>query len=207
VEVIYNPRWVSMRSERPLRDILGPEEARRMLLSRGGGGSSGEGGRLTGTGGEPPRPPHLIRPDEVDAWLADSANKRVTYHRTTYADAQDIIEHGVDIARSRVAAYGQGFYTRTTRADELHLGEAEVPIAIRTLHPLAGEYETMDAEIERRTRLIGGAPGRLTHQVAGAIRRELLQEGYDRMVIRDAEGVGVDFVVALEASSVKVVQP
>ena len=70
-------------------------------------------GRPTTTGGEPPRPPHIIRPDEVDAWLADSVNQRVTHHRTTRAAAQDILERGVDISRSRIAAYGQGFYTTT----------------------------------------------------------------------------------------------
>jgi len=180
-----------------------------MLVSaRGGGSGSGQGGsgRPTATGGEPPRPPHIIRPDEVAAWLADSANKQVTYHRTTLADAQDIIEHGVDTGRSRIAAYGQGFYTRTTRAKDLQVGETEIAVAIRILRPLAGEYEEIDADIEQRTRRIGGPPGRLTREVAAAIRRELVQDGYDGIVVRNAEGVGVDFVVAFEASSVKVVQ-
>ncbi len=57
----YNPRRGSMRSERPLRDILGPEEARRMLASAAaagaGGGTTGgtaggsRGGRGGGSGG------------------------------------------------------------------------------------------------------------------------------------------------------------
>ncbi len=41
------------------------------------------GGRPGSAGGPVPRPPHLIAPAEVDAWLADWVNRGVTYHRTS----------------------------------------------------------------------------------------------------------------------------
>jgi hypothetical protein len=74
---------------------------------QGGGGHVARSERGAG------HPPHVIAPDEVAAWLADSVNKVVTYHRTTREGAQDIIDRGVDVSRSRIGAYGQGFYTTT----------------------------------------------------------------------------------------------
>jgi hypothetical protein len=146
-----------------------------------------------------------IRPSEVDAWLADSLNKRVTYHRTTSEAAQDIVEHGVDIDKSRIGSFGQGFYTAT--ASDPFYGDVEVPVAIRLRQPLAGEFEEVDQFLEQLTRRIGRGRTRLTSDVAAAIRRELLGLGYDGIVVRDAGGDDVDYVIALDAATVKVIRP
>lgn len=75
------------------------------------------------------RPDHIITTAEVDNWLADSAVKRVTHHRTSPSAARDIVEHGVDLDRSQTGSFGQGFYT-STLADEFY-GEAQVVVAVR----------------------------------------------------------------------------
>jgi hypothetical protein len=151
------------------------------------------------------RLPHVIQPDEVDTWLADSVNRQVTYHRTTREAALDILEHGVDIGRSRIGAYGRGFYTATVSG--VFPGDAEVAVAVRTRCPLEGDYEEMHVEMEARTRRLVGRAGGLTPEVAAAIRQELLQEGYDGIIVRDGGGDGVDYIIALESASVKVVWP
>src|SRR5919202_1323840 len=87
------------------------------------------------------RPPHIIEPDQVDAWLADSVNRQVTYHRTTREAALDTLEHGVDIGRSRIGAFGQGFYTVAVRPTDLQRGEAAVPVVIRLRRPFVGDHE------------------------------------------------------------------
>jgi hypothetical protein len=162
-------------------------------------------GRPTTTSGEPPRPPYLIRPDEVDAWLADSVNQRVTYHRTTHAAAQNILERGVDISRSRIAAYGQGFYTATD-VREL-AGDADLAVAVRTRHPLVGHVDDMIPYFTDLVDLLTGGRGALTQAVAARIRQTLLDLGYDCVIIQDAGGDDVDFVIALHGHLVKVVQP
>jgi hypothetical protein len=151
-----------------------------------------------------PRPPHVIHPDEVDAWLADSVNKRVTYHRTLRADAQDILERGVDIAMSRRGAYGQGFYSATDPKD--FPGDATLSVAIRLRRPLVGAIEAIGAEIDAIAHTLPGPGGGLTPRRAVGVRQELLRRGHDGMIVRDAEGDGVDYVVALLAEAVKVVQ-
>ena len=83
------------------------------------------------------RPPHIISPDDVDAWLADSAVRVVTYHRTTRWAARSILERGVDMQLSRIGAYGQGFYTSTRTPGE-ELGDVTLPVAIRLQRPLIG---------------------------------------------------------------------
>ncbi len=52
---------------------------------------------------------------------------------------------------------------------------------------------------------LGAENGRLTPPVAAAIRRELLGRGYDAMIITDAVGDGVDYVIALDSVTVKAV--
>ena len=63
------------------------------------------------------RPPHLISPEDVADWLIDSVNGRVTYHNTSPAAAAVIMQQGVDISRSQIGAYGQGFCTSTEPDD------------------------------------------------------------------------------------------
>jgi hypothetical protein len=167
----------------------------------GSGGAPGGGG---GRGKPPERPPHWIRPEEVDAWLADSMNKRVTYHRTTRLAAQNILEGGVDIERSRGGAFGRGFYTATDAGP--FAGDAMLDVAIRTCRPLAGHLDEIEAQLDEFTARFSRTR-RLTPRVAEQIRQELLGLGYDGLIVRDAGGDGIDYVVALTADAVKVVQP
>src|SRR2546429_9869025 len=89
-------------------------------------------GALPSTVVEPPRRlPHLIRPDEVAGWLAGSRVRTVTYHRTDALSARAILERGVDVTRTQIASYGQGFYTSTV-AEALY-GDVEIVVAIRLL--------------------------------------------------------------------------
>lgn len=87
------------------------------------------------------RPPHVIASDAVDAWLADSAVRVVTYHRTSALGARSILERGVDIERSQIGAYGQGFYTATVPLDEDLFGTT-LAVAIRLERPLCGCWTT-----------------------------------------------------------------
>jgi hypothetical protein len=144
-----------------------------------------------------------LRPDEVDAWLADSVNKRVTYHRTSAAAAEQIIAQGVDISTSRIGSFGLGFYT-ATESDPFY-GPVEIAVAVRTVRPLVGDLDAIEALMDRLAARFGR--DRLTPEVAAAIRRELLDSGYDGIVVRDAGGDGVDYVIALDESSVRVVRP
>jgi len=149
------------------------------------------------------RPPHLIAPSEVDAWLADSAVKTVTYHRTSRDAARAIVERGVRVERSRIGAYGQGFYT-ATRTDEFY-GEVELGFAVRLRAPLVGSAEEVGRAINRLVRRFDPIKGELSPPVARSVRRELLSSGYDGLVVRDAEGDGVDYVIALFDEVVRVV--
>src|SRR4051794_1936927 len=92
------------------------------------------------------RPLHVIAREEVDAWLVDSVNKVITFHRTTRWAAQDIIRHGADITRSHIGSFGQGFYT-ATRSD-VFFGEAEVTVAIRVRRPLVGHLDDVDEQMD-----------------------------------------------------------
>jgi hypothetical protein len=159
---------------------------------------------IAGRSEEPPRPPHIIRPDEVASWLAESVNKVVTYHRTDATAATDIIAHGVDVTKTHIGSFGQGFYT-ATHSDPFY-GEVEIPVAVRLLRPRVGHMDDLELELDelveqfRRDR-------RLTPDVAIQIRQRFLAEGYDGIIARDAGGNGVDYVIALEGSAVKVVRP
>jgi hypothetical protein len=142
-------------------------------------------------GGWPGRPPHVIAPDEVAAWLADSVNKVVTYHRTTRDAAADTLEHGVDVSKSRIGSYGQGFYT-TTETDPL-FGPVELTVAVRLHRALRGDIDAVAAQIDaimpkdHRGLSIG-----ITPQVAATIRLELLSLGYDGIIVLDGGGDGTD---------------
>jgi hypothetical protein len=146
---------------------------------------------------------HLIRSNEVDTWLADSVNRRVTYHRTTRIAAQDIFEAGIDISKSRIGAYGQGFYTATDPS--AFPGDTLLAVAVRTRHPLAGDAQSIGAQVDALAWALGARDGRLTPEVAAGIRREIVRRGHDGMIIWDGGGDGIDYIVALDASTVKVV--
>jgi hypothetical protein len=151
------------------------------------------------------RPPHLIVPDEVADWLLDSVNGRVTYHRTSVQAAHDIVRRGVDISRSRIGSYGQGFYT-ATESDPFY-GVAELPQAIRLVHPLTGGPDEVAAVVDSIADRLGPGGRLITPPVAAAIRRELRSLGYDGIIVSDGGGDGIDYVIALESRAVKVVQP
>lgn len=161
-------------------------------MSSGSGGASGQR-----------RPSHIISPDEVPAWLADSVVKTLTYHRTTAAAAREIVEHGVQISRSRIGSYSQGFYTATV-ADPFY-GDTELTVAIRALRPLVGDQATIAAHIDEIGDRLGS--NRITPAIAGSMRRELRRLGYDAVVVSDAGGDGIDYVIALRGDIVKVVLP
>jgi hypothetical protein len=151
------------------------------------------------------RPPHLIAPDEVDAWLADSAVRVVTYHNTDRWAADAILRNGVDIDRCRVSTYGQGFYT-ATQADPF-FGEVQLVVAVRLVSPLRGEDGFVGPLVDRMAEQYGAPGVRLTSSMGRIVRRELLRLGYDGIVVEDATGEGVDYVIALEGHAVKVVRP
>jgi hypothetical protein len=152
------------------------------------------------------RPSHLILPEEVDAWLADSAVKVVTYHRTSVLGARSILAQGVDIARSRIGAYGQGFYTATAPVDE-ELDDVTLTVAVRLRSPLVGYAEALAVRVDEIIVTRYGRLRPITTDVASAVRRVLVGLGYDGLVIRDVEEEGLDYVVAFFGTSVKVVQP
>lgn len=152
------------------------------------------------------RPSHIISPDEVDAWLADSSVRVITYHRTTLWAAQSILEHGVDIGRSRIGAYGQGFYT-STRVPGAELGDVTLSVAIRLERPLIGSQESIEEAVDDVVIERYGTLRPITPPVAEAIRRQLIRLEYDGLVIQDVDGEGTDYVVAFFGASVKVVQP
>ena len=152
-----------------------------------------------------PRPPHLLAPSEVDAWLADSVVKTVTYHRTSALAAQSILRSGVRIVWPRGAAFGLGFYTATA-VDEFY-GDTTLTVAMRLLSPLVGPMADVEELVDRLHRRVRPTDRGLTAEGAVAVRVELLRLGYDGLVVKDAGGDGVDFVIALEADAVKVVVP
>jgi hypothetical protein len=151
------------------------------------------------------RPRHLIDRDEVPGWLADSVNKRVTYHRTTSNAAREIVERGVDVARSRVGAYGQGFYS-ATRGDPF-FGDVELAVAIRLVRPLQGGDAAVGEVIDAIANRLEPGVGRITPRLAGAVRRVLLDLGYDGIIVTDGGGDGIDYVIALDGASVRLLWP
>jgi hypothetical protein len=152
------------------------------------------------------RPPHIITPDEVDAWLADSVVRVVTYHRTTILAARWILERGVDINRSRIGAYGQGFYTMTAPPGE-ELGDITLTAAIRLRRPLIGSLDEIAARVDELVYQRYGTLRPITPVVAATIRRQFIRLEYDGLVIRDVDEDGVDYVVAFFGASVKVIEP
>jgi hypothetical protein len=154
--------------------------------------------------GAGPRPKHIITTDEVGAWLSDSVVKRVTFHRTSPEAARRIMAEGIDPEASEQGAYGQGFYT-ATETEEFY-GLVELAVAIKTRNPLVGSMAEIEPIIDAMgRRLRPRSMGRMTRDVAAAVRQELINLKYDGLVIFDAGGDGVDYVVAILGETTKVV--
>jgi hypothetical protein len=149
------------------------------------------------------RPPHLIAPDEVDAWLADSVVRVVTFHNTDRRSTAAILRDGARVGRSRNGSYGQGFYTATL-PDPFH-GELELTVAVRLLSPLVGHVSAMGPFMDRLALRLGPLDPSITPGLARQIRRELLAEGYDGIVAYDGGGDGIDYVIALVDEAVRIV--
>jgi len=150
------------------------------------------------------RPPHVISPDEVADWLAGSAVLATTFHRTSRDAADRIRREGVDPERSRAGSFGAGFYTATIEEEEY--GPARVVVAIRSLNPLTGTFDEVEAMIDRIATRLNPPRGNITPAVAAGIRRELVRLGYDGIIVPDGGGDGVDWVIALTGDAVKVVE-
>jgi hypothetical protein len=148
---------------------------------------------------------HQIRAERVAEWLADSVNQTVTFHRTSHEAASALIAAGVDVLRSTIGAYGQGFYT-TSMADEF-FGEAEVAVAIRLRRPLLGRAEVVADAVDALIDETWGRGTPIAPAVARSIRTELLRRGYDRIIVADGGGDGIDYVIALQSATVKVIVP
>jgi hypothetical protein len=149
------------------------------------------------------RPSHIIAPDEVDAWLADSAVRVVTYHNTDRSSADAILRDGVDVERSRFGSSGQGFYT-TTVPDPFY-GETSVMTAVRLHTPLVGPMDDVADLVDRLAQRFSPFDPRITPPIARQVRQELLAAGYDGVVAYDAGGDGIDYVVALISDAVRIV--
>jgi len=149
------------------------------------------------------RPPHLILPDEVDAWLAGSAIKVVTYHRTSVLGARSILEHGIDVTRPQTGAYGQGFYT-SIEPEPFH-GPVELIAAIQLRSPLVGHIDDIADYMDRLLDRLSPGSRRMTPPVAQRVRRTLLDAGYDGVVIQDGGGDGIDYVIAMISDTVRMV--
>jgi hypothetical protein len=156
---------------------------------------------VSGSAGQ--RQPHQIDRYQVVAWLAGSIVTRITYHATTAEAARDILEHGVEIERSLEGAYGQGFYTATE--PDLFYGPTIVPVAIRLTHALTGTAREIEPVVDAIARRVRPRDRGLTPCGSRAVRRELLELGYDGIVIHDGGGDGVDYVIALDETTVKIV--
>lgn len=159
---------------------------------------------VEGAAGGGSRPDHVITPAEVDGWLADSVVKTVTYHRTTFEAADDILAYGVALELSRIGSYGQGFYS-STDPDEPPHGPIAIRVAIKIQQSLRGSVDELgqyidDLALELRPRERG-----ITPEGAAEIRHELLRLGYDEVVVTDACGDGIDYVIAIKVDTVKVV--
>jgi len=79
-------------------------------------------------------------------------------------------------------------------------------VAIRSLNPLTGTFDEVEAMIDRIATRLNPPRGNITPAVAAGIRRELVRLGYDGIIVPDGGGDGVDWVIALTGDAVKVVE-
>lgn len=158
------------------------------------GSEPGGGERSKATGDESPRPSHIISPSEVDAWLADSAVRTTTIHRTTAEKALGILEEGIRVELGNPeATWGQGFYSSTKPSPAY--GGIRLTVAARVTHPWI-VYDTMLA-VEALETLMQ------KHGV-GDRRIALLREGYNGVVVH--YGHDETWVVVFHDEQVRVVQ-
>lgn len=127
----------------------------------------------------------------------------MTYHCTSREAAERIREHGAGPERSRVGAFGQGFYTATVQ--EGVFGPACVTVALCLRSPLTGSFAEVEHVIATIATRLSPLSGRISVTVAAGIRRELLRLGYDGIMVPDGGGDGVDWVIGLREDVVKVV--
>lgn len=139
------------------------------------------------------RPSHLITRAEARAWLAGSAVRQITTHRTDEVSALSIRDSGVDIEMSQEdIAWGRGFYS-TTRPDP-HYGMTLVHVAVRLMRPLELPDTITAAEVmDDLSARIGG----------GEFRDAVIAAGYDGVVLH----VNPDetWVIAYHSEQVKVI--
>jgi len=81
-----------------------------------------------------------------------------------------------------------------------------VTVAVRAQRPLMDDANKLEPFFNELAERSGGRGG-VTTAVAARMRAALLDLGYDSLIIRDAGGDGVDYVIALHRSQVKVVRP
>jgi hypothetical protein len=122
---------------------------------------------------------------------------------TTAQAAREIREWGVNIERSHGGAYGQGFYT-ATEADPF-FGQVIVIAAIRLIRALIGTVDEIESMVDTLARRARPLDRGLTPRGSRAVRRELLRLGYDGIVIYDGGGDGIDYIIALDEATVKIV--
>lgn len=146
---------------------------------------------------------HIISPDEVDDWPAGSAIRVITYHNTDRRSAAAILRDGARVERTRIGSYGQGFYTPTV-PDRFH-GEFELAVAVRLLSPLAGHVDAMSDFTDRMASRLSPLNPSITPMLARRIRRELLADGYDGIVVYDGGGDGIDYVIALVDNAIRII--
>jgi hypothetical protein len=124
------------------------------------------------------RPSHLIRRREVAAWLAESAVREITVHRTSAAAAARIILEGVRIERSaRDVRWGQGFYT-SNRPDPQY-SDTSVTVAVRLRRPFVAE-DSIEGQ-ERIDEMLAEAR-------SDDVRAVLQAAGYDGVVVHFPDG-------------------
>jgi hypothetical protein len=72
---------------------------------------------------------------------------------------------------------------------------------------LVGDLEEIGGLADAVVMAAAGRLMGLTTRLAAVIRLEFLRQGYDAMIVRDAGGDGIDYVIALDGSIVRVVEP
>jgi hypothetical protein len=65
--------------------------------------------------------------------------------------------------------------------------------------------EEVDELVDLLVRRHDPRRGELSPRVAAAVRRDLLANGYDGLVVRDGDGDGIDLIIALRDDIVRVV--
>ncbi len=178
------------------------EDAAPTGETKGGSGSGnfGHAGRAGEVGGSA-EGGSAIGKSEVEAWLADSKNKVITYHVTDDAGARSLLKGGV--TRMGMGALGPGFYTSSKSGSESlsHGATRELQVAVRLEHPLVGSstviqhyYDKMLAASQRDP---NGSPEKL---------RQAMLKDYDGFIVHNVSWANnADWVVAFKPESVRFV--